>query len=316
MRERLLGSSGIRVSELCLGTMMFDNDMNWRSSAGQAESRRIYDRYRSAGGNFVDTANIYGRSEEILGPMIAGERDAIVLATKFTLETDPANPNSGGSNRKSLRASVEASLRKLGTDYIDLLWVHAWDQRTPMEEVVRALDDLVASGKILAIGISNTPAWVVSGALTLAQLRGWAPFCALQVQYSLASRTAERELLPMARAHGLAVTGWAPLAAGILTGAERANAKPHALAIGKLVVEIANEIGASPAQVALAWSLLKGVMPVIGATRAEQIDDNMGAANVVLSDAAIARLDAASAIEPGYPHEFLQIKADRLGPVR
>jgi aryl-alcohol dehydrogenase-like predicted oxidoreductase len=315
MRERLLGSSGIRVSELCLGTMMFDNDMHWRSSAGQAESRRIYDRYRAAGGNFIDTANIYGQSEEILGGMIASERDAVVLATKFTLETDDANPNSGGGNRKSLRASVERSLRRLGTDYIDLLWVHAWDQRTPMEETVRALDDLVAAGKVLAIGISNTPAWVVSSAVTLANLRGWAPFCALQVQYSLAARTAEREILPMARAHGLAVTGWGPLAAGVLTGAQRSHAKPKALEIGALVVEIAREMGATPAQVALAWSLRQGVMPVVGATRAEQIDDNMGAAKLALDDAAMARLDAISGVELGYPHEFLQMKADRLGPV-
>ena len=296
--------------------MMFDNDMHWRSSAGQAESHRIYDIFREAGGNFVDTANVYGRSEEIIGPMIAGERDAIVLATKFTLETDTANANSGGSSRKSLRTSVETSLRRLGTDYIDLLWVHAWDQRTPAEETVRALDDLVASGKVLAVGVSNTPAWVVSSAVTLSQLRGWTPFCALQVEYSLAARTADREMLPMAKAHGLAVTGWAPLARGVLMGVERSYAKPRAVEIGKLVVEIAHEIGITPAQVALAWSLRRGVIPVIGATKAEQLRDNLGAAKVALDDEVMARLEAASSVELGYPHEFLQIKADLLGPVQ
>jgi aryl-alcohol dehydrogenase-like predicted oxidoreductase len=315
MRERLLGRSGIRVSELCLGTMMFDNDMNWRSSAGRSESQRIYELYREAGGNFIDTANLYGRSEEIIGPMIAPDREAIVLATKFTLETDAANPNSGGGSRKSLRASVETSLRRLDTDYIDLLWVHAWDQRTPMEETVRALDDLVAAGKVLAIGVSNTPAWVVSSAITLSQLRGWTPFCALQVEYSLAARTADREMLPMAKAHGLAVTGWAPLARGVLMGIERSHAKPRAVEIGKIVVGIAREMDVPPAQIALAWSLRRGVIPVVGATKAEQLKESLGAADVILTNEAMARLDAASAIELGYPHEFLQIKADRLGPI-
>jgi aryl-alcohol dehydrogenase-like predicted oxidoreductase len=317
MRDRLLGRSGIRVSELCLGTMMFGADWNWRANADEEDSRKIYETYRAAGGNFVDTANMYadGRSEEILGRLIAAEREAIVVATKFTLETAPGDPNSSGSHRKNLRQSVEGSLRRLGTDYVDVLWVHAWDQRTPIEETVRALDDLVSAGKVLAVGISNTPAWVVSSAVTLAQLRGWTPFCGIQVAHSLTSRTSEREMLPMAKAFGLTVTGWAPLAMGLLAGKEIPWATDAQRAIVEVVAEVALHDGLTPAQVALAWSMQKGVIPVIGSTKVEQLQDSLGAASLTLSDVSIARLDEASAIDPGYPHDFLSLKVDTLGPL-
>ena len=317
MRERLLGRSGIRVSELCLGTMMFGADWNWRTNADADASRKIYEAYREAGGNFVDTANIYGdgRTEEIVGELVGAERDAIVVATKFTLEAVAGDTNSSGSHRKSLRRSIETSLRRLRTDYVDLLWVHAWDQRTPIEETVRALDDLVASGKVLAVGVSNTPAWVVSRAITVADLRGWEPFCSIQVAHSLVSRTAERELLPMANDLGLLATAWAPLAQGLLAGKEIAWATDAQRAIAGVVAEIAGELGVTPAQVALAWSLRKGVVPVVGATKVEQLHDSLGAVGVELPDDHLARLDAATAIEPGDPHDFLSIKADILGPV-
>ncbi len=315
MRERLLGRSGIRVSEICLGAMMFGSDWDWRSSADEEASRLIYEAYREAGGNFIDTANVYGASEEVVGRLVASERDAIVLATKFTLETDPTDPNSGGSHRKSLRRSVEDSLRRLATDHLDVLWVHAWDQRTPTEETLRALDDLVRAGKILAVGVSNTPAWEVSRAVAIAELMGWTPFCGIQVQYSLVRRTAEREMLPMARALGLAVTGWAPLASGILAGKESSRMQPGDADIVGVVLEVANEVGLSPAQVSLAWLLRSGVIPVVGATRVEQIRDSLAAVDVDLDNSHVERLDAASRVELGYPHEFLQMKADRLGPL-
>jgi aryl-alcohol dehydrogenase-like predicted oxidoreductase len=315
MRDRLLGRSGIRVSELCLGTMMFDNDMGWRPNADPSGSRKIYEAYREAGGYFVDTANIYGKSEDVLGDMIASERDSLVLATKFTLESEAGDPNSSGSHRKNLRRSVENSLRRLGTDYIDVLWVHAWDQRTPLDETVRALDDVVSSGKVLAVGVSNTPAWVVSSAVMLAELRGWTPFCALQVQYSLVARTADRDLLPMAAANDLAVTGWAPLAMGILAGKEIAWASERDKEIARVVAEVATDLGVTPSQVALAWSIGRGVIPVVGSSKPEQLADSLGAADVELPDDVLARLEEASAPELGYPHEFLTLKVDTLGPI-
>lgn len=307
MRELILGRSGIRVSELCLGTMMFDNAASWRDSADAVASRRIYDTYREAGGNFIDTADVYGNSEETLGQMIVGHRDEIVLATKFTLN--------GGSNRKQMRLSVEASLKRLRTDHVDLLWVHAWDQRTAIEETMRALDDLIAAGKVLAVGASNMPAWVISGAIIRAELLGQTPFSALQVEYSLIARTADREMLPMARAHGLMVTGWSPLGRGVLAGRDRPYASQRDREIARAVGEVAGLIGVSPSQVALAWALAKGVIPVIGATRPEQLNESIGAAALKLDDALIERLDAISAIDPGYPYDLLTHKMDLLGPI-
>lgn len=215
---RLLGRSGLRVSPLSLGTMTFGTDWGW--GADEAEAARILDVYLDRGGNFIDTAVNYtgGSSERILGRLIADKRERIVLATKFTMARDPGNPNSGGNHRLNLVRSVEASLRQLNTDRIDLLYIHAWDFTTSPDEVMRALDDLVRAGSVLYLGICNTPAWRIAEMQTLADLRGWSPLVALQIEYSLVERTVEHELLPMAEALGLGVLPWSPLGGGILTG--------------------------------------------------------------------------------------------------
>ncbi len=308
MRLRLLGPSGIRVSELCLGTMTFGTE--WGFGTDEKESREIYTTYREAGGNFVDTANNYteGTSETIVGGLIANERDSIVLATKFTFPypTERLHPNASGSHRKSLRHSVEGSLRRLRTDYIDLLWVHAWDQCTPAEETMRALDDLVRAGKILAIGVSNTPAWVAARADLMAELRGWTRFSGLQVEYSLVERSADRDLLPMARHLGLLPLAWGPLSRGILTGKHDPEKLTPTQRQGVDATEqVAAELGMTPAQVALAWVLHQGVMPVLGARRNDQIRDNLGALEVSFDEDQLARLDDAARVDLGYPHEWL-----------
>jgi aryl-alcohol dehydrogenase-like predicted oxidoreductase len=218
MRYKLLGPSGLRVSELCLGAMSFGDA--WGFGADEKQSHQILGEFADAGGNFIDIANKYheGQSEEIVGSFLGPGRDRWVVATKYTLAMRSGDPNAAGNSRKNLRASVEASLRRLRTDYLDLLWVHAWDYTTPVEEVMRALDDLVGAGKVNYVALSDAPAWIASQANTLAALRGWSPFIALQIQYSLLERTPERELLPVAEAFGLSVTAWAPIGAGILTG--------------------------------------------------------------------------------------------------
>lgn len=318
MAQRVLGSSGIRVSELCLGAMTFGTE--WGFGADEATSRAIYDEYRAAGGNFVDTANNYtnGASEEILGRFIASERDAVVVSTKYTLPTDPRDANSGGSNRKSLRRSVETSLRRLGTDYLDMLWVHAWDRCTPAEETLRALDDLVRSGKVLALGISNTPAWVVSRSDAIAELRGWTSFCAMQLEYSLVARTPERELLPMADELGLTTCAWSPLARGLLarehTEESFAQLSSRTQQVLGVTREVARELGTTPAQVALAWVMHRGLMVSIGARTVAQLRDNLGALAVRLGDEHLARLDDASKVSLGYPHDFLDQRRALFSP--
>src|SRR5258705_5640675 len=218
MRYRLLGNSGLRVSEAALGTMTFGEDWGW--GVGKDESRKVYDAFRNAGGNFIDTANIYtnGTSESFLGEFAKDHRQSMVLATKYTNANPGTDPNAAGNHRKSMMQSVEGSLKRLQTDYIDLYWVHVWDQITPVEEVMRGLDDLVRQGKVLYVGISDAQAWWIAQANTLAQLRGWSPFVGLQIEYSLIERTVERELVPMAKALNLGWTAWAPLAGGMLTG--------------------------------------------------------------------------------------------------
>jgi aryl-alcohol dehydrogenase-like predicted oxidoreductase len=223
MKYYLLGKSGLRVSELCLGAMTFGEEWGW--GASKDESRKIFNAYVNAGGNFIDTANKYteGASEKYIGEFIASDRDRFVLATKYTSNTRRGDPNAGGNHRKSMVQSLETSLKRLNTDYIDLYWVHAWDQTTPVEEMMRALDDLVKAGKILYAGISDAPSWIVSQANTLANLRGWTEFTGLQIEYSLIQRTPERELLPMARALDIGVTAWSPLGNGLLTGKYNKN---------------------------------------------------------------------------------------------
>ncbi len=330
MRYKLLGRSGLRVSELCLGTMTFGEDWGW--GAPREECARMVEAFAEAGGNFIDTANIYtgGSSEKITGELIAPERERWVLATKYTASTDSGDPNRGGSHRKNMVQAVDASLRALGTDYVDVFWVHVWDVFTPAEEVMRGLDDLVRSGKVLYTGISDTPAWIVAQANTLADLRGWTPFAGLQVPYSLVERAAERELLPMARSLDLAVATWGPLGAGLLTGhygtdrqgppgggrlagriathgAERILT-PQALAAADAVNKIAADHGVTGAQVAIAWvraQQQRGVIvPIIGARTTAQLTENLGALEVELTEAELSQLDEVSRITPGFPHDF------------
>lgn len=331
MKYRLLGNSGLRVSELALGAMTFGAE-DW--GADQAESRRVYDGFREAGGNFIDTANVYsaGRSESFLGEFIADERERIVLATKYTGITRGRDVNASGNSRKNMMDAVHASLTRLRTDYIDLYWVHVRDFMTPIEEVMRGLDDLVRQGKVLYVGISDTPAWEVARANTLAALRGWTPFIGLQVRYSLLDRAVERELLPMAKELDLAVTPWDTLGSGILTGkynagkdGRLASAKGRAslrglvtdrdLTIAAEVMKVAEKIGRTPAQVALAW-VRQGegvVIPLVGAKTREQLDDNLGCLEFELDPSDKTALDEASRIELGFPHDFLaQFKTDKI----
>ncbi|MGH3376551.1 MAG: aldo/keto reductase [Actinoallomurus sp.] len=334
---RLLGRSGLRVSPLGLGTMTFGSDWGW--GAEKDEARRIFDAYVDRGGNFIDTANQYtnGTAEELLGEFTRQRRDSLVLATKYTLTARAGDPNSGGNHRKSMVRSVENSLRRLGTDYIDLLYLHAWDFTTPVEEVLRAMDDLVRAGKVLYVGISDTPAWQVSRMQAIAELRGWSPLVALQIEYSLVERTVERDLIPMAAEMGLGVIPWSPLASGVLTGkytradldhgggsagaegtrknvaAANGALTERALAIAEVVKEVATGIGATPSQVALAWTMRDpGVTsPIIGARTLAQLEDNLGALDLSLSDGDLAALEKASAIELGFPHDFLTLPMTR-----
>jgi aryl-alcohol dehydrogenase-like predicted oxidoreductase len=327
MRYRLFGNSGLRVSELALGAMTFGEDWGW--GADRSETKKVFDAYVAAGGNFIDTANVYtnGTSEKLVGELVGADRERFVIATKYTSTMRPDDPNGGGNHKKSLVQSLDASLRRLGTDYIDLYWVHAWDGLTPTEEIVRALDDVVRAGKVLYVGISDVPAWVVTEANAIAELRGWSRFVGLQVPYSLVERTVERELLPMAQAHQLAVTTWGGLGGGVLTGkyeAGKPRPKGHrlsegpwgdaaltdrALAIAGAVREVASELDRTPSQIALAWVLAQrsraAIIPILGARKVGQLADNLGALELQLPPAALAKLDAASQIELGFPHDFL-----------
>ncbi|HLN30030.1 MAG TPA: aldo/keto reductase [Gemmataceae bacterium] len=322
MRYRLLGKSGLRVSELCLGTMTFGEDWGWGST--KEESRRIYDAFREAGGNFIDTANVYtnGTSETFLGEFMQNDRAGVVLATKYTNSAPGKDANAGGNQRKNMVQAIEASLRRLRTDYIDLYWMHIWDQITPVEEVMRAFDDLVRQGKVLYAGVSDAPAWWVARANTLAELRGWTPFVGLQIEYSLVERTVERELLPMAEWLGVGVTAWSPLGGGVLTGKyatksgggrfDNAGMKQFQAGgerVARIVSElrtIAQEVDRSAAQVALKWLMQRPipVVPIVGARRLEQFRDNLACLDLRLTDEQIHRLDAASTLELGFPHDF------------
>ena len=327
---RTLGRSGMRVSPLALGTMTFGTDWGWGSDENEAQS--IFEAYIERGGNFIDTAVNYtnGQSERILGRFMKGKREKIVLSTKFTMSRDPANPNAGGNNKMNLIRSVEASLSQLDTDRIELLHLHAWDFTTSPEEVMRALDDLVRAGKVMYIGICNTPAWQVSRLQTIADLRGWSPLVALQIEYSLVERTVEHELIPMARAIGLGVMPWSPLGGGILAGkytradlatpggadvspsrkgviASSGHMNQRSLAIAGVVRTVAAEIGATSSQVALAWTLLNPsvVSPIIGARTLAQLEDNLGALDITLNSEQVARLGDASAPGPIFPGRFV-----------
>ncbi|MBF6327223.1 aldo/keto reductase [Nocardia transvalensis] len=320
MRYRLLGNTGLRVSELFLGTMTFGEQGG--VGAPLLECREILDAYADAGGNVVDTAVNYrgGASEEFLGELLDGRRDRFVVATKYTVTRDRSDLNAAGNHRKNLRLSLETSLRRLRTDYIDLYWVHVWDRHTPLEETMRALDDVVRSGKVLYVGISDAPAWVVARAQTLAEERGLTPFAALQVPYSLVNRDIERELLPMAESLGMSVAAWSPLGAGVLSGkytraegpGERCRLSPSSicpqeLAVARVVQRVAGDLGYTPAQVALAWTRAHShaVHPIIGARTLDQLLDNLGTLEVSLPSEAIDLLESATGFRPGFPTEFL-----------
>jgi aryl-alcohol dehydrogenase-like predicted oxidoreductase len=326
-----LGRSGVRVSPICLGAMTFGEDWVWGSNV--EDSKKILDRYIDLGGNFIDTANGYtkGHSEAIIGDHIGrhpARRDRLVIATKFLTNMYRGDPNGGGAGRKSLTSACENSLRRLQTDYIDLYWMHFWDRFTPIEETMRALDDLVAAGKVRYIGFSDTPAWKVAQAQTTAILKGWTPLIALQLEYSLLERTIEGELIPAAQELGLGVTPWSPLKSGMLTGKyTRESIKTatpgrgafvarafteQAFTVVDVLTKVAQEAGTTPARAALTWVVQRpGIAStIIGARTMEQLEDNLGALEVKLTEAQIAALDDASKPTLNFPHAFLQnIKA-------
>jgi aryl-alcohol dehydrogenase-like predicted oxidoreductase len=308
--------------------MTFGTEWGWGTE--KDESRRVFDAYVEAGGNFIDTADFYtgGTSESWLGEFVRGRRDSLVLATKYTMCTTPGDPNAGGSHRKNLMQSLDASLKRLQTDRIDLLWVHAWDATVPIEETMRALDDAVRAGRVLYVGVSNWPAWVTARASALAELRAWTPLVGNQVQYSLIERSVEREILPMSRELGLGVTPWSPLGGGILSGkyartdagskdsideslrrsANKTRQNDRNAAIVTALAAVAKEAERTPAQVAIRWLLQKpGVSSVIlGARTKAQLDDNLLAAGFELSSEHMNRLDEAGKIDLGYPYDYLR----------
>lgn len=328
MRYRIFGNTGLRVSTLALGAGNFGK--GWGYGAEQDEAQRIYTTYREAGGNFIDTADQYqfGQSETMLGQFMAGHRDEIVLASKFSLGDAPdAGLQRSGNSRKAMRTSVEASLKRLKTDYLDLLWVHMPDGITPIDELARSLDDLVRSGKILHAGLSDFPAWRIATAATLADAKGWAPVSAVQLEYSLVERSAERELLPMAKGFNLGTVAWSPLGGGLLTGKYRRGETGRAQGLGVVihgeddarktavvdeVLAIAEEAGVAPSHVAIAWVLAKGVLPIIGPRTHDQLTDNLKALDFSLSTEQLQRLDQASAFKLGFPHDVVAETAPAL----
>jgi len=327
MEYRFLGNTGVQVSELCLGTMTFGRETD------EATSRVIIDRFLEAGGNFVDTADVYGKtpglSEEIVGRALKGRRDKVILATKVFFPTG-SGPNQRGLSRIHIMQAVEASLRRLQTDYIDLYYVHCWDKRTPLEETLATLDDLVKSGKVRYLGVSNFTAWQLMKALSISERWGWSKFVCLQPQYSLVVRDIEREILPLCREEGLGVAVWGPLGGGFLSGKYRRGEKPPEgtriagakedweeawsrrateknFRILDVVGEIASSRGKSYAQVALAWVRAQpGITsPIIGARTLEQLEDNLGSAGWELTSEELEALDRVSRLEEGYPYRFI-----------
>jgi len=339
MRYRLLGNSGLRVSEAALGTMTFGEEWGWGTA--KEEARKVYDAFRDAGGNFIDTANFYtnGTSERFLGEFMKGNRQSVVLGTKYSNAAPGKDPNVAGNHRKNMVQAVELSLERLQTDYIDLYWVHIWDQITPVEEVMRGLDDLVRQGKVLYVGISDAPAWWIAQANTLAQLRGWSPFVGLQIEYSLIERTVEQELVPVAKALTLGLTAWSPLARGVLSGKYHGHGSsdqgrmnidamkdymPEQQRTDRVVAgvkAVSDQTGRSMAQVALAWLRYRPVpvIPIIGARKFSQLQDNLASLDLALSPEQVKALDQASQIDLGFPYHLYakeQVRAIAYGGMR
>ncbi|GAB1441636.1 aldo/keto reductase [Ignavibacteriales bacterium] len=320
MRYKLLGRSGLKVSELCLGTMSFGTE--WGSGGDKVESKKVFDRFAEAGGNFLDTANRYteGTSEKFLGEFMGKERDKFVVATKYSLFTKRGDLNDAGNSRKNMFRSVEGSLQRLNTDYIDVLYVHMWDFTTPMDEVLRGLDDLIRMGKVTYIAVSDSPAWVVSASQVMAELKGWSQFVAFQAEYNLIKREAERDILPMCEQFDITCTSWAPIAGGALSGkylkdvdaegrikpeSVRRNERSNQI-VGK-VIEIANELGVSATQVAMNWHRQNRfrIIPVIGARKESQIIDSLGCLDFEIPADKLLILDELTRVEPGFPHDML-----------
>lgn len=329
MRYRLFGNTGLKVSEICLGTMTFGEEFKWGSD--EKSSLEVFKTYVEAGGNFLDTANYYtkGTSETLIGKFASKVRQNLVIATKYTLSQDPKDPNASGNHRKNLFRSLEESLKRLKTDYIDIYWVHAFDGITPIEETLRALDDAVRQGKILYAGISDAPAWVISKGNTEAFFRNKIAFSGIQVNYSLIERTSERDLIPMAEDFKMAVTAWSPLGMGVLAGKysspegkkgpkeSRFAINPEFgkrflseknLTIAKTVQQIAKKLNVTAAEVALNWLLQRPfpVIPIVGAKNKKQLQENLGCLNFKLNEKDLKLLDEASDISLGFPHDFLK----------
>lgn len=332
MKYKLLGNSGLRVSELCLGTMTFGTEWGW--GCDYKTSKKIFETFVNDGGNFIDTANLYtkGTSEKMTGEFIKNDRHHFVLATKYSLWDRRDDVNFSGNSRKNMFRSVEDSLKRLNTEFIDLLWLHVWDFTTPVEEVMQGLNDLIRSGKVNYIGISDTPAWIVAQANTLAGLRGWAKFIALQIEYSLIERTPERDLMPMAKALNLAVTPWGSLGGGVLTGKylkkEKGRIKEDSprrneinTNIARKVVAVAKKLDVTPGQIAINWTRQRNqqVIPIIGATSVEQIKDNLSSNDLVIQEKQMQILNEISKISLGFPHDFLNsdlVKDSAFGGTR
>jgi aryl-alcohol dehydrogenase-like predicted oxidoreductase len=335
-----LGRTGLKVSRLAFGVATF----GWGQD-NEEEARKMYKTYRAAGGNFLDTANIYGggTSEEWLGKFVEeeGTRDSVVISTKYTFGGDANNVNGGGNGRKSLLRSLERSLQRLRTSYVDVLFLHVYDLHTPVEEVMSTLNDVVRAGKVLHIGLSDVPAWYAAQAQTIARLRGWEPVAVLQLEYSLASRSLEREHLGMAREMGISLMPWSPLASGLLTGKYTRNAKgevegagrlltvdlpfiqrvkknPQAWEVVTVLTDVAAKLGRTPAEVALAWVLQRPQVATvcIGATHTAQLEANLAAVDLTLPAEVVARLDEASKLEPTELDSFFtpQVQASVHGP--
>lgn len=320
MKYTLFGHTGLRVSELALGTMGFGTEWKW--GADRELSKKIFDLFAGAGGNFIDTANRYteGTSEKYIGEFIGSDRDHFVVATKYSLRDRPGDLNFSGNHRKNLFRSVRESLKRLNTDFIDVLWMHAWDSWTPTDEIMRGLDDLVTRGMVNYVGVSDTPAWVVSQANTMAELRGWNRFAGLQIEYSLLQRTVEAELIPMAKAFNLTVTPWAPLAGGALTGkylkGNRGRLPDHSsrlsersVFITKKVMEIAERLKVTESQVAINWTRQhkgQSIIPIVGATKVSQLEDTLGSLSWELSPDAMLELNEVSKVELPFPQKFFQ----------
>jgi len=319
MNYQLLGTkTGLRVSELALGTSNFGTATGY--GADPTEARRIWEGYVAAGGNFIDTSDAYqqGEAERLVGQLMGPDRGDFVLASKYARTASPTAAIAQlGNHRKAMTQAVEASLRRLGTDYLDLYLVHLPDSVTPVAEIARGFEDLARAGKILYGGFSNFPAWRVASAVTLAELRGWVPLAGIQVEFSLLQRTAERELLPMAEGLGLGIMGYSPLGGGVLTGKYRQGETGRATLVGAEIdsprinaildalLAVAQEVEATPGQVATAWVKTRGVLPVIGARTRAQLDDQLRVPLLTLSPEQLQRLGAASAVPLGYPHDLL-----------